>query len=121
MEIKNIITNAIKGVVISIILTILLILGISLIMLFKDLTSKTFNVLWVIITCISIIFGGVYSAKENSEKGWLVGLIVAIIYFIIISIASIIFNDFSFGVFDFIRLIVALIIGALAGILGINI
>ncbi|SHI33791.1 putative membrane protein, TIGR04086 family [Clostridium cavendishii DSM 21758] len=114
--------NVTKGLLRGLILTLICVLAISLVMSFKDLGSSVLGVLWVITTCVSIFIGATYAAKRNGEKGWLVGLILAIVYYLVIMIISSIFRgEIHLGIMDGARLLIAMAIGLLSGMLGINI
>jgi putative membrane protein (TIGR04086 family) len=122
MELNKGIINIGKGVLRALILTVILVLAISLSMSFLDLSEKTLSVLWMVTTCLSILLGATYAAKKNEKNGWLIGLILAVVYYLIIMIISSIFRgNFLFEVVDFGRLIIAMVIGILSGMLGINI
>jgi len=117
----DLIKNSGKGVFVSFISTIVMMLVLAMIMSFMDLSTKSLYVGYVVVTCISIVFGSIYSAKRNGSKGWLVGLLVGILYYILIGIiSSIATGSMALGLFDFYRFIFAVAIGLLSGMLGIN-
>lgn len=122
MEWNKCTVSIVKGIVRALILTVICVLAISLAMSFLDISSKTLGVLWIISTCVSILLGAIYAARKNEEKGWLVGLILAIVYYLLIMIISSIFKGaVHFGILDLGRLMIAMAIGLLSGMLGINI
>lgn len=122
MELNKGVINVGKGVLRALILTVICVLAISFSMSFLDLSEKTLSVLWIVTTCLSILLGATYAAKKNQKNGWLIGLILAVVYYLIIMIISSIFRgSFIFGAVDFIRFIIAMVIGILSGMLGINI
>ncbi|NSA01329.1 putative membrane protein (TIGR04086 family) [Clostridium beijerinckii] len=77
--------------------------------------------IYVIISLCSLSLGAMIGAKKNESKGWLVGFGVALLYYLVLFILSSSFNgELAFKLFDFIKLIIALVVGTLAGMLGIN-
>ncbi|GIM28635.1 membrane protein [Clostridium polyendosporum] len=111
-----------KGVLRAIIATVFLVIVLSICMSFVFPNIKTLSVAWVVITCISILLGSVYAARKNGEKGWFVGLGVAFLYYIGLLILSAVFKDMiNFTIADIYRMLIALVIGVLSGMLGINI
>lgn len=118
----DLVKNSGKGVVVSLISTIIMMILLALVMSFMDMSTKALYVGYIVVTCISIVFGSIYSAKRNGSKGWLVGLFVGIIYYLLIGvISSIVKGAVDLGLFDLYRLIFAMAIGLLSGMLGINI
>lgn len=113
--------NILKGLLRSVFVTLIGVFILSLIMMVKDVNLKALGVAWVIITCVSIFVGAVYSAKKNEEKGWLVGLIIGLVYYIILFLFTLILKEkASFVLYDFYRLLIALAVGLFSGMLGIN-
>ena len=120
MNNKNMLLNVAKGFLVSFIVSIILVIGLTVFMMFKEVSPGAVNVTMVIFTGISIVIGAILATKKNGEKGWLVGLLVAIIYFVVIYMISCLLNGFVFKQFDLVRLIMAMIVGLVSGILGIN-
>lgn len=122
MELNKGVINVGKGVLRALILTVICVLAISFSMSFLELSETTLDVLWIVTTCLSILLGATYAAKKNEKNGWLIGMILAVVYYLIIMSISLIFRGgLQFGVVDFVRLIIAMAIGILSGMLGINI
>lgn len=121
MKKKTMQRNILTGVLASCIASVFFILILSLIMMFKDLNSRTFEIMWGVLTSVSIIIGAIKATKRNGEKGWLVGLSVGIGYFIIIELIAIVVNGASFSGINVVMLLTSMGIGTLSGMLGINI
>jgi putative membrane protein (TIGR04086 family) len=114
-------TKVMKGTLRGVILTLIMLGVLSIIMSFKELSSQFISVYILVVTCLSIIFGSIYTARKNNEKGWIMGFLVSVCYMLILYLASIIFfRDLSFGIGDILRIIIAVVVGTLAGMLGIN-
>ena len=75
----------------------------------------------VVISAISILFGGVRIAKEVDSMGWLHGGLVGFLYMgILVILSFLILPSFSFGWSIAVDLFLGFIVGVLAGILGVN-
>lgn len=110
-----------KGTIGSILISIIGVIILSAMMTKFVFSESIFNMLYVIISLIAISIGAIIGAKKNESKGWLVGFGVAIGYYIGLFILSSLLNgEISFKLFELAKLIIAIIIGTLAGMLGIN-
>lgn len=109
------------GVLRASILTILFVLVYALITSFLNPSDTVTSVFLVIATLVSVVYGSIYAALKMGSKGWLVGLLVAVFYMLIIFVASLAFGrELSFQTRDIVRLILALGAGSLSGMLGVN-
>ena len=110
-----------EGVLRGIILTTILFLVLASIMTFTEANNSFTSVFYLLTTLVSIMYGAVYSAKKIQRRGWLVGLAIAIMYMIILYVVSIMSNN-STGMDSsrIIRTVLALVVGTLSGMLGIN-
>lgn len=121
MEQGKIAVNVFKGILRAVFVTLIGVFILSLIMMVTDINLKVLGVTWVIITCISIFLGAIYSARKNGEKGWLVGLMVGLIYYILLLILTLALKEKpNFGMYDFYRMVISLAVGLFSGMLGIN-
>ncbi|NLM34269.1 MAG: TIGR04086 family membrane protein [Clostridiales bacterium] len=122
MEQKAFFTKISMGVLRSVLITIALLIIFSIIMTFKEVNTQFISVYYVIATCLSVVYGAIYSARKNNKNGWLVGILVAVFYMLLIYILSaLLFKNISFGTTELLRLLIAILVGALSGMLGINI
>jgi putative membrane protein (TIGR04086 family) len=121
MEGKSTLIKVGNGVLRAVFITILLLSILTLIMYNTDVGPQVISVYFLVTTCVSVLCGSIYSAKKNNRKGWMVGLFVAFLYMIILYlIQAIFFQDFAITGKDLLRLLIALFVGALSGMLGIN-
>lgn len=121
MENSKYFKSVIKGTVGTIILSFIGITILSMLMTKLVFSKNIFNMAYVIISLCSLSLGAIIGAKKNEAKGWLVGFGIAICYYIILFIVSSFFSgQITFKLFDFTKLIIALAVGTLAGMLGIN-
>lgn len=121
MEEKGMLIKVGKGALRSTVITIVLLIILTVVMSVKDLSPQIISVYYLLVTCASIIYGSIYAAKKNNKKGWLVGLLVSMLYMVIFHVLRFVFQqDDSITSKDFIRLALALLVGTLSGMLGIN-
>ncbi|AVQ47285.1 TIGR04086 family membrane protein [Clostridium sporogenes] len=112
----------VQGLLRAIIITVIMLLIFAVILTFKDIGEKISSIIYLLITILSIMYGTIYAVRKINKKGWLIGLVISIIYMVIIYIISIVSgNTLTFGTDRFIRIFLALILGILSGMLGINI
>ncbi|WBW99530.1 TIGR04086 family membrane protein [Oceanirhabdus sp. W0125-5] len=109
--------GAIRACVVTL---ILLIIFTGVTSIFGDNDSVK-SVVYMIITCLSVLYGASYAARKAGKKGWIVGLLVAAIYSVCIYLASIgAGRESVFVMRDVVRFALALVVGTLSGMLGIN-
>ncbi len=112
----------VQGILRAVILTVIMLLLFAVVLTFTDVSEKIASIIYLLITILSIMYGTIYSVRKINKKGWLIGLVISIIYMVIIYIISIVSgNTLTFGTDRFIRILLALILGMLSGMLGINI
>lgn len=110
-----------EGVLRGIILTTILFLVLASIMTFTEVNNSFTSVFYLLTTLVSIMYGAIYSAKKIQKRGWLVGLIIAIMYMIVLYVVSIMsHNSTGLDSSRIIRILLALVVGTLSGMLGIN-
>ncbi|GLC28633.1 TIGR04086 family membrane protein [Clostridium omnivorum] len=110
-----------RGVLRGCIITTILIVVMALISSFSNLNQNIISLCILIITMASIVYGAIYATKKIRNKGWLVGLSVALIYILIIYLASLVAGrDAALSIRDLWRSLLGLAVGCLSGMLGIN-
>ena len=121
MENSKYFKSVVKGTLGTIILSFIGISALSLLMTKLVFSKGIFNMIYVIISLCSLSLGAIIGAKKNEAKGWLVGFGVALGYYIVLFILSSSFSgEVTFKLFDLTKLVIALAVGTLAGMLGIN-
>lgn len=111
-----------KGLIKSFLFTIICVIIFSIITFFVPVSEGFRNIFILVITLLSVMYGSIYASKKTGHKGWLVGLILAFIYIIIVYLISgLVGRGLSLQFKDFLRIILALFVGLLSGMLGINI
>lgn len=117
---RDIKIGILKGIVKSFTITGVICVIISIAMLFVDLSDKVLQIISVVLLGLFAYMSAYFSTQIARTKGLLQGVICGSIIFISILLLSIIFNRFTFSNMLFIKLIVAILLGAVGGIKGIN-
>ncbi|MDV3428401.1 MAG: TIGR04086 family membrane protein [Bacillota bacterium] len=118
---KSFIINVIKGTVIAIIITVFLSLIQAAAATYFLIGFKLTAFLSILITSVSILIGAAYSSRKGRRKGYLSGLMVAVIYMACILLYSKLNGNIILLDLNTIgRIILAVLIGILSGMLGIN-
>ncbi|GAA0077838.1 TIGR04086 family membrane protein [Clostridium sp. CTA-5] len=121
MESNNYVKSVFKGLFGAIILSLIGVIILSIFMKVIDFTPSIFSMLYVIISLVSLAIGSIIGAKANSSKGWLVGLGIGLSYYLVLFIlSSYIGGAITFKIFDVAKFAISMVIGLLAGMLGIN-
>ena len=121
MENNKYFRAVLKGTIGSITLSLIGVVILSALMTKLVFSKGIFNMIYVIISLLSLSLGAVIGAKKNESKGWLVGFGVAIGYYLVLFIlSSALGGEITFKLFDLAKLGIALVVGILAGMLGIN-
>lgn len=118
---KSYSNSILQGVLRAVIFTVIMLLMFAVILTFKNINEGISSTIYLSITILSIMYGTIYSSKKINKKGWLVGIIVAFLYILIMYIISIISgNTLTFGKDKFFRILLAMLVGMLSGMLGVN-
>ena len=117
---KNII-RIIKGSAFSILITLILLFIYAILLTSTNIPESTMSVVVITITGISILIGSSISSFKIKKRGIVNGGLVGLIYIITIYlISSIALMGFSMNITSIIMLIVAIVIGLIGGIIGVN-
>ena len=109
------------GTGISIVCTLVGLVVFSCLITYTNIGESTIPSVTVIITIISILIGTTISMLNLRKNGIINGALVGILYiFLIYFLSSIIEKDFSLNTYSIIMLISSIFIGALGGIIGVN-
>ncbi|MHC6180668.1 TIGR04086 family membrane protein [Clostridium sp. JNZ X4-2] len=121
MERSNNYLPAIEGVIRGFIITVILLLIFAVVMTFIEVSSGVSYIVYLVTTIVSIMYASIYAVRKIGERGWLIGIIVTLLYLFILYVVSIISgNSAVIGVDGIRRLVLALMVGALSGMIGIN-
>lgn len=119
---SKIYVSAAGGVLRATFITLVVILVFAFISTKVSFSEGITNMIILVTTLLSVMFGSIYSSRRSGKKGWLNGFLVGLFYIVIFYAVSLV--DGSSGTFqlrDVIRIILAIVVGTLSGMLGINI
>ncbi|MBU3180780.1 TIGR04086 family membrane protein [Clostridium psychrophilum] len=110
-----------EGVFRAAILTLIILVIYSIITTYLPASMKVTSVFYIVITLVSVLYGSVFAAKKAGEKGWLMGIMVAATYMLVLYLVKVCGGgSIAIDTREIIRTALALGIGGLSGMLGIN-
>ena len=113
--------NILKGVGISLIATVIMLIIFSIILTYTNINENVINPVIMIITAISILIGSSLGNVKIRKNGLINGGMIGAIYILIIYLISSILNwRFSLSVQSLIMIVIAIVFGILGGIIGVN-
>lgn len=111
----------IRGLALAFIITFVLLLLVSLLIRFTDIRESNMALLNNFVLTISIVLASATLGRNVKERGWLNGAILGFLYYLIIIVLNLVFNrPLNLGIFLLVRLIIATALGAIGGMIGIN-
>lgn len=113
--------NILKGVGISLIATVIMLIIFSIILTYTNINENVINPVIMIITAINILIGSSLGNVKIRKNGLINGGMIGAIYILIIYLISSILNwRFSLNVQSLIMIVIAIVFGILGGIIGVN-
>ena len=116
--------NAIKillGSGISFLISLVLLLAISIVLTYTNISENIITVSVIVISPLSILIGSIISALNINKNGILNGALVGAIYMITIYVLSSIFvSGFEMNVQSMVMIGVSILAGMIGGIIGVN-
>ncbi|MCM8710438.1 TIGR04086 family membrane protein [Clostridium sp. SYSU_GA19001] len=109
-----------KGVLRGCIITLIFAFILALVQTYGSIGDNILSLCILITTMVSVIYGCIYATRKINNKGWLVGILVSLVYILILYVTAIILGKDGFAVKDIWRILLALVTGTLSGMLGIN-
>lgn len=118
---NNQIKNIFKGVGISIVSTMILLIIFSTILTYTNIQEDVINPVIMVLTAISILIGSSLGNIKIKQRGMLNGALIGGIYMVIIYLISSMLNgEFGLDIQSIIFIIIGVIFGVLGGIIGVN-
>jgi putative membrane protein (TIGR04086 family) len=112
---------AAEGTFRAAVLTLIVLVIYSIVTSYLPPSMKVTSVFYIVITLLSVLYGAVFAAKKAGEKGWLMGIMVAATYMIVLYLVKVVGGgSAAIGMREVVRTALALGIGAFSGMLGIN-
>ncbi len=113
--------NILKGSIISILLTLILLTIYSALLSFTNISENTMTPVVLVMTGISILIGSSMSSINIKKQGMLNGGLVGLIYMLFIyTLSSIFLVGFELNLNCILMIIIGIITGMLGGIIGVN-
>lgn len=113
--------NILKGTIISILLTLILLTIYSALLSFTNISENTMTPVVLVMTGISILIGSSMSSINIKKQGMLNGGLVGLIYMLFIyTLSSIFLVGFELNLNCILMIIIGIITGMLGGIIGVN-
>lgn len=111
----------VKGICISMILSLLMMLILSIVLSFSNVKESVIMPTVVFISAFSILISAFLVAKRIEAKGIIYGSLLGLIYMLILYLLSSILNfDFSLNANAVVMITFGIVGGAIGGVLGVN-
>ncbi len=118
---SNSVVRILKGSIISIITTLILLIIFSAMLTYTNINENTMPTVIIICTALSILIGSQIATSKIKKNGILNGALVGIIYIAFLYIiSSCITKNFSLNNYSIIMMLVSILIGGVGGIIGVN-
>ena len=118
---NNIIVKLGKGILISLLVTLLVIFIFSILLVYTNISERVIPIVIIIMTFISILIGSIISMRKVSNNGMINGAIIGGTYVMLLYLISSTLNTgFSINVYTIIMIIAGIISGLIGGIIGVN-
>lgn len=92
----------------------------ALIMNFADIDYKYSPVFGSVTMGLSALAGSFYLAKTKGNKGYLIGLIIGGVTFLIVTLVGMIINDGGISINTLFHLVIIMLAAITGGIMGVN-
>ncbi len=120
-EDTNSFIKILKGSVISIIISMILLSLFAILLTYTNINENTMPTVIIIITAFSILIGSQISTRSIKKNGIVNGILVGVIYVAFIYLlSSIVSKNFSMNNNSIIMIATSIAIGGLGGIIGVN-
>lgn len=122
INVNNNVVTILKGSVISLITTIILLFILSAVLTYTNISENIISPVIIVITAISILFGSQITTRKIKKNGILNGGIIGVIYIITLYLlSSIISGNFAVNTYSIVMIITSMVAGMFGGVIGVNI
>ena len=105
----------------AVVLTLVFIMIQTALMMFTKLSESVLPITNSIIMAISITIASIYISIKREQKGWLNGAAIGLIYILLMVLLNIgLVDDFVLNKYVLIKGGIALVTGAIGGMIGVN-
>ena len=109
-----------KGIIFGLLATILFMLGLSALILLLNIDRAYAQVLSTVSVAAGSFISALYSAHKIGGKGYLIGFIIGIVTFAILTVISLIINKGGLTSNTLFRLAIVVLSSVIGGIVGVN-
>ena len=110
-----------KSLVVCFAISIVLIIAYSLLLSFTAMSDASMSMITQIIVILSIAISSAYGTKKIRRKGWIFGSLIGLIFTVVLIPLSMVFGQpFVFDKFLIAKLLMGGAVGAIGGIIGVN-
>ncbi len=118
---SNGIVIILKGSLISIIATIVLLMIFAVVLTYSNINENSMPTVIIVVTALCILVGSQITTSKIKRNGIVNGALVGAIYILALYlISSIISKDFSLNIYSIIMMATSILIGGIGGIIGVN-
>lgn len=118
---SNGIVIILKGSLISIIATIVLLMIFATVLTYSNINENSMPTVIIVVTALCILVGSQITTSKIKRNGIVNGALVGAIYILALYlISSIISKDFSLNIYSIIMMSTSILIGGIGGIIGVN-
>ena len=118
---NNTIAKLGKGILISLLVTLLAIFIFSILLAYTNISERVIPIVIIIMTFISILIGSIISMRKVSNNGMINGAIIGGTYVMLLYLISSILNTgFGLNAYTIIMAIAGIVSGIIGGIIGVN-
>ena len=118
---SNGIVIILKGTLISIIATIVLLMIFAAVLTYSNINENSMPTVIIVVTALCILVGSQITTLKIKRNGIINGALVGAIYILALYlISSIISKDFSLNIYSIIMMATSILIGGIGGIIGVN-
>lgn len=118
---SNGIVIILKGSLISIIATIVLLMIFAAVLTYSNINENSMPTVIIVVTALCILVGSQITTSKIKRNGIANGALVGAIYVLALYlISSIISKDFSLNIYSIIMMATSILIGGIGGIIGVN-
>ena len=110
----------IKGIVLGVLVNILLLLIFAAVILLADIDRAFAQPLSSIVLGVGGFVAAIYTAKKIGGKGYLVGLIIGLLSFVVVTLIGLIINKNGLTKASVFRFIISFLSSVIGGIIGVN-
>ncbi len=121
INLSSMIRPLLVGTAVGILVTVLLLLAAALLMASIQLPSAAVTPIALATVALGALAGGFTAARISRERGLLYGAACGLLLFLIIAVAGMLAMPSTSGATTFVKLALTVGLGALGGILGVNV